>query len=283
MFVIPATVLEFLNNLSLSTGPLVVGVSGGADSLYLTYILEKWANKHNRKLIAVTVDHALRAESQKEAAWVHKELTKHRIHHHILVWEGAKPKARIEERAREKRYELLLNFCKQNKACALFLAHHQQDQIETFWARLAHSSGLDGLCAMSARTKRNHILIVRPLLQTPKSTILSALKQNKCRWLEDPMNQDLLYERVRWRQNQADLDKMGLTSDCVGKSIQRLQRAQKTLEFYTNQFLTTELKKSSYGFVQIDEKKFSNLPIEPKAPFLTLKSKFPVIDFIMSL
>jgi len=262
MFVIPHNVLTFLNQLPLSKGPIVVGVSGGADSMYLTYLLNTWCKKNKRALFAVTVNHELRPEAQTEANWVHKQLSAKKIDHTILTWEGPKPKTHIEERAREKRYELLLDFCHQHKAVALFLAHHQQDQSETFWTRLAHSSGLDGLGCMTFVSKRDDMTIVRPLLKTPKTEIMQTLKKNRLKWVEDPMNQDCTYERVQWRQHQAQLDKMGLNAKVIEKATDRLQRAKNALNFYTEQFLNTHLKKSAQGFVQMDEGAFTKLPQE---------------------
>lgn len=210
MFVVPNEISDFLKQLPLPKGPIVIGVSGGADSLYLTHLMASWCKKKKRQLLAVTVNHNLRPEAEKETLWVHKQLSKHNISHDVLVWEGPKPKTRLEERARDKRYELLLDFCHKHKAASLFLAHHQQDQAETFWTRLARGSGLDGLCGMAPVSQRADILIVRPLLNTPKEAILKTLKKHRIKWVEDPMNQDTLYERVRWRQAQAQLDKMGL-------------------------------------------------------------------------
>ena len=262
MFIIPNDILTFLNKLPLSKGPIVVGVSGGADSLYLTYLLAEWAKRTKRTLLSVTIDHGLRPEALEEANWVHKKLTAQKIDHTILTWEGIKPKTHIEERAREKRYQLLLDFCHQHNASALFLAHHQQDQAETFWTRLAHSSGLDGLCAISSVTQREGILLVRPLLKMPKNEIVATLKRHKYKWVEDPMNKNDAYERVQWRQKQKELDKMGLNAKVIEKATNRLQRAKNALNFYTIQFLQDHLEKTLYGFVKMDEKIFNAQPIE---------------------
>lgn len=262
MFVISKEISSFLNQLPLSKGPIVVGVSGGTDSLYLTYLLNEWAKQKRQTLLAVTVNHNLRPNSKEEAEWVHKTLQKQTISHTILSWDGIKPKTKIEEKAREKRYELLINFCHQHKAKFLFLAHHQQDQAETFWARLSRGSGLDGLCGIAPISKRAGITIVRPLLNTPKTVILKTLKQNRLKWAEDPMNQDLTYERVQWRKAQGQLDKLGLQSTNITKSEERLQRAKEALDFYTQDFLQNHLHKSPYGFVSMDEKSFLTLPQE---------------------
>ena len=262
MLVIPDKILNFLNQTPLPKGPIVVGVSGGADSLYLTYILSLWCKKTKRKLLAVTVDHQLRPESKAEAEWVHKQLLKHQIAHQILTWKGPKPKTHVEEYAREERYNLLTNFCRKNKSKVLFIAHHQQDQAETFWARLSRGSGLDGLCAIQPMSNRQDILLVRPLLNISKTEILGTLKKHHLKWVEDPMNQDLNYERVRWRQQQSVLDQLNLTAATIAKSTQRLQYAKEALDFYTKEFISKNLIKSPYGFVSIDEQLFTKLPID---------------------
>ena len=76
------------------------------------------------------------------------------------------------------------------------------------------------------------------------------------------MNQDTSYERVRWRQNQKNLDTMGLSAAYITKSTQRLQRAKDALDFYVDKFIQQHLHKSSYGFVSVVEKDFISLPEE---------------------
>ena len=290
MLVIPAETLTFLNQLSLPKGPIVVGVSGGADSLYLTYLLHQWAKQQKRPLMAVTINHNLRQEATEEALWVQKQLKKQDIHHTILSWEGIKPTTHIEEKAREKRYELLLDYCHQQKAAALFLAHHQHDQAETFWTRLARGSGLDGLCGMAPVSKRENILIIRPLLNMPKENILQSLKKQHLKWVEDPMNQDTNYERVRWRQAQKKLDDFGLNPGFITKSTTRLQRAKEALDFYANEFIKKNLQKTSFGFVVMEENAFKLLPTEIRIRVLNhvlnlfkRKSKILSLDSIEKL
>ncbi|MBQ3695827.1 MAG: tRNA lysidine(34) synthetase TilS [Alphaproteobacteria bacterium] len=284
MFVIPTQVLTRFNQFSSLKGPFVVAVSGGADSLYLTLLLSQWAQKHKKKIIAITVDHGLRKESHQEAIKVHRQLEKYKIDHVILTWDGPKPKTRIEERAREKRYQLLFDFCKETNAHVLFLAHHQQDQAETFWARLARGSGLDGLCAMGDTTSRQNILIARPLLGLTKKEITQQLTKHHIYWVNDPMNKDTTYERVRWRQAQKQLDSLGLTTDHLSKSIQRLQRAKNALDFYVQDFIQHHVKRSPYGFVAIDEKLFMRAPEEIRVRVVSdLLKTFAQKDKVISL
>ena len=241
---------------------LTVGVSGGADSLYLTLMLNEWVKKHKGKLFAVTVDHALRPESAAEAQTVHKFLAAYSIPHEILIWTGEKPKTRIEEKAREKRYDLLCNFCKQHKADALCLAHHQEDQAETFFLRLVRSSGLKGLASMRFQSTQNGVKILRPLLTTSKQHITETLQKKNIAWIEDQMNQNPAFERVRWRLFQPKLNEMGLTPSVIGNSIQRLNRANEALEFYTQQFIQQSVKWHPENYLEISKTQFTQLPLE---------------------
>jgi len=243
---------------------LVVGVSGGADSLYLTLMLDKWVKKHHGTLLTVTVDHALRPESAKEAETVHHLLEQKGILHEILIWTGEKPKTRIEEKAREKRYQLLCDYCKKHKANALCLAHHQQDQAETFFLRLARSSGLKGLSAMRFQSIHNDVKILRPLLTTSKKDIMDVLKKKHISWVDDRMNYDSSFERVRWRLFQPQLSEMGLTPHNIGNSIQRLSRADEAIEFYAHQFIQQHVTYFPENYLKISLTHFIQLPLELK-------------------
>ena len=143
---------------------IAVAVSGGADSLCLTFLLHEWASKRKVQIYAFTVDHGLRKESAEEAKYVHQVLTQKGMAHQTLIWKGKKPTVSVEEKARQARYDLLFDACRKNKIEYLCLAHHQNDQAETFWLRLIRSSGVDGLSAMGECVQRGEITLLRPLL-----------------------------------------------------------------------------------------------------------------------
>ena len=242
---------------------IAVAVSGGADSLCLTFLLYEWALKHNIRLFAFTVDHDLRPESAAEAAYVHDLLTEKGIRHETLFWQGEKPKVAIEEKARQARYNLLLNACKKNQIEYLCLAHHQNDQAETFLMRLIRSSGVDGLSAMQNICKRDGVFLLRPLLDYPRSRIQKTLQQHfHIRWIEDPSNNQTVYERVRLRQFQPNLDNLGLTASSIAHSAKRLTRAREALEWMTDSFIRQHVQKNPAGFLFVPIKDFQELPTE---------------------
>ncbi|MGB0935221.1 MAG: tRNA lysidine(34) synthetase TilS, partial [Alphaproteobacteria bacterium] len=203
-----------------STKAIAVAVSGGADSIAL---LHKLKDQHNGSLTALTVDHGLRPESRQEAETVAGWMTQLGIPHHILTWTDEKPKSGIQEQAREARYTLMTDWCKAHDIDILALAHHADDQAETFIHRLCRGSGLDGLAAMAPSSYIKGIKIIRPLLSTPKEELISCLRQKGVSWIEDPSNQKEDYTRVRIRKILRELKPEGLTTDRILKLTERLR------------------------------------------------------------
>lgn len=80
-------------------------MSGGADSLAMALMFKQ--EFPDLRLVALTVDHGLRPTSRQEAEYVASVMKAHKIEHHILVWQGAKPLTGIEEKARRRD----MNFC----------------------------------------------------------------------------------------------------------------------------------------------------------------------------
>ncbi len=242
---------------------IAVAVSGGADSLCLTLLAYTWAKANKVQLLAVTVDHGLRPESAAEADFVHKLLTQKGVLHTTLVWTGKKPTTRVEEKAREERYHLLTDWCRENEIGVLLLAHHQDDQAETFLQRLIRSSGVDGLAGMQPRMTREGVELWRPLLDFSRAEIQDTMRDSFHQiWVEDPSNQSLEYERVRLRQFQSELDKTGLTTAAIALSAKRLLRARQALEQITKDFWQNYVLRHEAGFVFIDSRDFERLPQE---------------------
>lgn len=189
-----------MKNINLSgKKAIAVATSGGKDSTALTFLLNNWCKIHKISLTAITIDHNLRKESSQEAKTTAKLLAQHKISHHILKWEGIKPKANIQNKARKARYELLTNFCKENKIEDLFVAHHKEDLAETFLINLERGSGLDGLSAIKMISTKNNIKIIRPLLNISQTQLIEYLKQKNIKWINDPSNSNEKYKRVKIR------------------------------------------------------------------------------------
>jgi len=186
----------------VSNHKIAVAVSGGADSMALLLLANDFAKQTNCEITAITINHKLRVEAVDEAKQVAVWCAKQNIEHHIINWNfSQKPTSAIQETARNARYQLLTDFCKKNAVKNLLVAHHGDDQIETFFFRLARGSGLLGLAGMSAKARIYGVNLLRPLLLAPKKRLVATLQEKNQPWIEDPSNQNTDYTRVRIRQH----------------------------------------------------------------------------------
>lgn len=188
---------------------VAIGVSGGADSLSLAILVHEWASSRGGRAVAMTVDHGLRAESATEAAWVSAQMQQLGIDHHVLVWDGEKPKAAIQEKARNARRRLLLDWCRDNGVLHLALGHHANDQVETHLMRLSRGSSASGLAGMSLVREHAGARVIRPLLSAPKHRLEATLMARGRDWVSDPSNDMEQFERVRIRRAAIELERTG--------------------------------------------------------------------------
>lgn len=214
---------------------------------------------------ALTVDHGLRPESAAEAmqvgAWVSGWPG---VSHHVLTWRGRKPTTAIQEQARAKRYALMAEYCTGNGIGRLYLAHHRNDQAETFVFRLAKGSGLDGLAAMTEElpcAADAGIILVRPLLMTAKEDLLAYCRAHKIPYVNDPGNANDRYARVRLRRVMPLLAEEGLSEKRLAMTARRLARARDALDHYTDRFFKNAAQVDK-GVVAFDIVKMTRVPEE---------------------
>ena len=258
-----------IDSLKLSTSKKwAVAVSGGADSFCLLLLIAEYCKKNAIQLTALTVNHNIRKESMAEAEMVHSFCEKEAIFHVILNNETPIGDKSIEEEARRIRYNLLTTYCKDFEISHLFVAHQMEDQVETFLSRLARGSGVDGLSAIKPIVQKNSVSIVRPFLNISKKEILSFLKKKRVNWIEDPMNQDVVYERVKWRKFLPLMEEKGLFSHFISLSTKRLYRAQEGLNWATQEAIKSCVQYYDEGYALIDDKKYQTYPEEIKIRIL---------------
>ncbi len=215
-----------------------IAVSGGPDSLCLAYFSKIYALENRKKLHTLIVDHRLRKESQKEALKVKKLLKKNKISSTILSWSGKTPNKNIQKNARDIRYLLISNYCAKKKIKYLITAHHEDDQIENFFIRLLRGSGLKGLSSMATNTQYNNKLkIVRPFLHCKKSDLKNVTLSYFKTYIKDPSNKDEKFLRVRIRKYKKDMEKEGLDTRKIIKTVDNLVSANEALDFYKNEAL----------------------------------------------
>lgn len=250
---------------------LAVAVSGGGDSIALTMLLANWAKDKGISIHALTVDHGLRPESTEEAKTVSRILKPFGISHKILTWEGKKPKTRIQELARQARYQLMSDYCLTHRIPYLCVAHHAQDQMETILFRMAKGTGIDGLAGMRpVHILENGLIILRPLLSLSHEDLLATLKSENINWIEDPSNKNNVYARVRMRQTLQSLENEGLSSTRISSLSNRIIQSVQLIDYFIEKEYSSILLSMHPQHIEIDFNRFLDLPIEGKIRILAL-------------
>ena len=175
---------------------ILVGCSGGADSIALAWSASVVCKRLNLNLGVVIVDHQLIAESNQVAENTKKQCAEFGINQIIvkkikvvLENEG------LESAARKARYKAFEEVIKETNAKALMLAHTQDDQAETMLMRLTRGSGAKSLSAMSEVSGK----YLRPFLHVRKFEIKDALEKEDIKYWNDPANSNSDFLRVKVR------------------------------------------------------------------------------------
>jgi tRNA(Ile)-lysidine synthase len=205
-----------------------VAVSGGSDSLGLLIGLA--AVMRPVKLVALTVDHGLRAGSAEEARRVKARCRQLGIRHETLRWQSGRPLTGVQAAARAARYGLLAEACQRLGLSAVATAHTRDDQNETLVMRRARSISDDapGLAGIPPATLfEGSMWVLRPLLDCDREEVRQFLcEAGASDWIEDPSNQDPRFERVRVRARLADHPALRQESDGADIAARRLRLAR---------------------------------------------------------
>jgi len=180
---------------------VLLGVSGGADSVCLLYLLEYLRRDLGFSLSIAHLDHALRRESGADAKFVEELALKLKlplILKRIAVKRNKKGLC-VEEAARNARLEFLFESAGKMKAGKIALAHNFDDQAETVLMRLIRGAGLCGLSAMLPKRKMGRVFLIRPLLTTKRSEIENFLGKEKIKFCLDKTNSNEIYFRNKIR------------------------------------------------------------------------------------
>ena len=227
----------------------------------LAYLASRWAASQQRSLTALTVDHRLRPDSSREAATVARWLQRSGVRHETLVWTHQHVASGIQRAARVARYQLMTEWCSRSSVRELLLAHHLDDQAETFLMRLEAGSGVRGLGAMWPRQRMNTVTLVRPLLPIPKVRLYATLRSHGIEFIEDASNTDIRYTRNRIRMLLAEPGS-GLPAPArLASATDIFRRLDRILESGAAARLRRSVDISPLGYLSIDRSAFASLPI----------------------
>lgn len=237
---------------------IIVGLSGGPDSVFLLHFLKSIQEQHNLTLIAAHLNHEWRAESEQEALFCKQVCDNLGIP--IIIkkiseldytpkYNGSK-----EEYARHMRRYFFKQIKDTHNAHLIATAHHASDQQETFFIRLIRGATSTGLASMYPKNNYS----IKPLLATNKDDILDYLHTHALSYCTDQSNTDLTFLRNRIRHTL-----LPVLNQCDNRFEQNFQKTIKHLQA-TDQFLT---RLTETLFNQISYKK-DNLIILSRTLFL---------------
>lgn len=167
----------------------------------LFYLLLKARETIPFQLGVAHIDHRWRKESATEAQFLKKLAKKEGIPFFLKELDPSTMDGNLEEACRKSRYAFFHEIAREKGFQALFLAHHQGDQVETVLKRLFEGAHLQSLQGMKNASEHQGLSVVRPWLQIPKETILSFLKQQQIPYFEDSTNCDERFLRGRMRES----------------------------------------------------------------------------------
>lgn len=180
---------------------IVMGVSGGPDSVALLYLLDSLKKEYKLKLYIAHLDHMLRKESQLDMIFVENLAKKLKIP--IITAKinikNLNTRGSLEETARNVRLDFLFKVAKDTKSTKIALGHNLDDQAETVLMRILRGSGLYGLSGIAPKRRILRFTIIRPLIEVYRREIEKFLRQKKIKSCIDKTNFKDIYLRNKIR------------------------------------------------------------------------------------
>jgi tRNA(Ile)-lysidine synthase len=289
-------VLDFIQRYSLIPRKelVVVGVSGGADSVCLLHILAKWQKEPGIKLHIAHLNHQLRGiESEADVEYVSTlavslgiPLT---IDRQDVAAYRAERNCSIEEAARELRYAFLARVAREVGAHRIAIGHTRDDQVETILMHILRGSGITGLCGLapcspmaydsqgmsltasppslpasplSLRAKRSNLLVIRPLLDITREETASYCQEHQIEPRIDSSNLSLSFFRNRLRLHLLPL--LRQYNPSVDQALLRLADIAKEDDAFIEQQsseLWDEVARQENNTIYLNKKQIADLPI----------------------
>lgn len=264
------TIVQYIEQHALleQGATVIVGLSGGPDSVALLHLLNELKDTYKLILVAAHIDHGWRPESEKEAEFCRDMCVRLgvRIETRKLsdLSVGVKFNGSREEYARTIRRQFFAELAQQYGASAIALGHHADDQKETFFIRLVRGASLTGLVGMRPK----HGLAIRPLLCVSKQEILDYLTEHNIPYVVDQSNDSDAYLRNRIRHTLIPAFKAVDTRALMQlqETMHQLQQLEDYLTAHTDQ-LWQQIAQPAYAMAEsdggwlVDIKQLLDLPV----------------------
>ena len=193
-------VFEFLDDFISDGDTVVLGCSGGPDSMALMDILLSYRKSRHISIVCAYVNHKLRRESDDEMVWLENFCIKRKIFFEKMIIDNYGDD-NFHNEARNIRYEFFDSLVRKYNANFLMTAHHGDDLIETILMRIVRGSTLKGYGGFSSCVRKSTYSILRPLVFVTKDDILLYNKKKKIEYVIDKSNFSSKYTRNRYRKD----------------------------------------------------------------------------------
>ncbi len=249
--------IDFLKKILKQNDCIVIGVSGGPDSMCLFDVILKLRPIYNLKIICAHINHSQRKESEEEKEFVEKISNENNciFAYKKLEFETTKD---FENQARQKRYQFFKQVMEKYQADYLLTAHHGDDLIETILMRLTRGSNLKGYAGIKKISNFANFKIVRPFLYTTKKEIEEYNKENKIEYRIDKSNESDNYTRNRYRKQMLPFLKQ--ENKNVHLKFLKFSEEMEIIDNYIENSLSLILT-SVYDFGKVNLHKFKNLDL----------------------
>lgn len=194
-------VVEFLQAHFQPGAPLLLGVSGGPDSLALLHLLVEARHFFPMELHVAHVDHGWRPESGGEAKILEGIVRALELPFHLCVLEKGDDSKNLENRAREGRLSFFHKLYVEKGFQALVLGHQANDAAETVLKRVLEGASLTSLGGIKSVAQFEGMPIWRPLLKVSKEELVAWLEKRELAAFDDPTNRDPRFLRARMREH----------------------------------------------------------------------------------
>lgn len=217
---------------------ILIGVSGGADSMALAFATLQESKKAGIDLVAIIVDHQLQASSAEVASSTKNELFRFGFETVEIKSVTVDIDDGLEASARRARYRAFDEAITIHRPDYFLLAHTKNDQAETVLLGLARGSGTRSLSGMATRSGK----FIRPLLDVERKVTENLCNDNGIKVWQDPHNSDLHFARVRARLKVLPILEAQLgpgISSALARSAQILRQDADALDFLAGEYLAT--------------------------------------------
>lgn len=252
------TIREF--NLIEKNDSIVVGVSGGPDSMTLLSILLKLKEEFHLKIYVAHVNHMLRENAIKDEEYVKEFCKKNNIEIFIkkanISEIAQKEKIGLEEAGRNIRYNFFEEVLKNTKSNKIAIAHNLNDKAETIIMNTLRGSGVSGLKGIEAKRKK----YIRPLIEIERYEIEKYCIENKINPRHDESNDDNTYTRNKIRNIVIPYIKNEFNPNII-KTLNRLSEIIKEEDEYvqseTEKIFKEILLTDEKNKIEFDPRKFN--------------------------